>query len=79
MCDNYRTHKTPAVKTWLAAPPRFQMHFTPTYSSWLNQVGFVEEDLLSDAAITTPFSNWKQTSAVGSRTGTLTRSLHLDQ
>ena len=29
ICDNYGTHKTPAVKTWLAAHPRFQMHFTP--------------------------------------------------
>jgi transposase len=50
ICDNYGTHKTPAVKTWLAAHPRFQMHFTPTYSSWLNQVerlfAFVEDDLL---------------------------------
>jgi len=50
ICDNYGTHKTPAVKTWLVAHPRFQMHFTPTYSSWLNQVerffAFVTEDLL---------------------------------
>src|SRR6478672_10752318 len=50
ICDNYGTHKTPAVKTWLAAHPRFQMHFTPTYSSWLNQVerlfAFVEDNLL---------------------------------
>ena len=33
-----RTHKTPAVTGWLARHPRFHMHFTPTYSSWLNQV-----------------------------------------
>ena len=50
ICDNYSTHKSPVVKTWLAAHPRFQMHFTPTYSSWLNQVerlfAFVTEDLL---------------------------------
>ena len=38
ICDNYGTHKTPAIKTWLARHPRFHMHFTPTYSSWLNQV-----------------------------------------
>src|SRR6476646_8799504 len=38
VCDNYGTHKTPAIKTWLAAHPRFHMHFTPTYSSWINQV-----------------------------------------
>ena len=38
ICDNYGTHKTPAVRAWLDAHPRFHMHFTPTYSSWLNQV-----------------------------------------
>jgi transposase len=38
ICDNYSTHKAPTVKTWLAAHPRFHLHFTPTYSSWLNQV-----------------------------------------
>jgi transposase len=36
--DNYATHKTPAVQAWLAKHPRFHMHFTPTSSSWLNQV-----------------------------------------
>ncbi|MFE2554401.1 IS630 family transposase [Streptomyces sp. NPDC059355] len=36
--DNYVTHKVPAVKTWLAAHPRFHLHFTPTGSSWLNLV-----------------------------------------
>ena len=36
--DNYGTHKHPKVKRWLAAHPRFQVHFTPTYASWLNQV-----------------------------------------
>ncbi len=33
ICDNYSTHKHPTVKRWLAAHPRFHMHFTPTYSS----------------------------------------------
>ncbi len=36
--DNYATHKTPAVKTWLLTHPRFHLHFTPTGSSWLNLV-----------------------------------------
>ena len=36
--DNASTHKTPAIKTWLAANPRFVLHFTPTSSSWLNLV-----------------------------------------
>lgn len=38
ICDNYGTHKHPTVNTWLAKHPRFHMHFTPTYSSWINQV-----------------------------------------
>ncbi|MCU1653870.1 MAG: putative transposase [Pseudonocardia sp.] len=38
ICDNYSTHKAPVVARWLDAHPRFHMHFTPTYSSWLNQV-----------------------------------------
>jgi transposase len=36
--DNASTHKTPAIKQWLAAHPRFVLHFTPTSSSWLNLV-----------------------------------------
>jgi transposase len=36
--DNYATHKHPKVKRWLAARPRYQIHYTPTYASWLNQV-----------------------------------------
>ena len=36
--DNYATHKTPAVKRWLKAHPRFHPHFTPTSASWLNMV-----------------------------------------
>lgn len=38
ICDNYATHKHPRIGTWLARRPRFHVHFTPTYSSWLNQV-----------------------------------------
>ena len=36
--DNASTHKTPAIKRWLLAHPRFSLHFTPTSSSWLNLV-----------------------------------------
>ena len=36
--DNLSTHKTPAVRAWLARHPRFHVHFTPTGSSWINQV-----------------------------------------
>jgi len=50
VCDNYSTHKSPSILTWLEAHPRFHMHFTPTYSSWINQVerffAYVTADLL---------------------------------
>ncbi len=36
--DNYSTHKHARVKRWLAARPRYHLHFTPTCSPWLNQV-----------------------------------------
>ena len=36
--DNYATHKAPAIKAWFAKRPRYHIHFTPTYASWLNQV-----------------------------------------
>jgi transposase len=51
VCDNYGTHKTPAIKTWLAGHPRFHMHFTPTGSSWINQVerwfGFLTNQMIT--------------------------------
>ena len=50
ICDNLATHKTPAVNEWLAKHRRFHMHFTPTGSSWINQVerwfGFLTDQLL---------------------------------
>ena len=36
--DNYATHKHATVRAWLARHPRFHVHYTPTYASWLNQV-----------------------------------------
>ena len=36
--DNSSTHKTPEIHRWLLRHPRFTLHFTPTYSSWLNLV-----------------------------------------
>ena len=36
--DNYATHKTPQIKRWLLAHPRFVLHFTPTGASWINLV-----------------------------------------
>ena len=50
ICDNYGTHKTPTIKGWLGRHPRFHLHFTPTGSSWINQVerwfGFLTDQLL---------------------------------
>jgi transposase len=36
--DNYGTHKTPLIRKWFAKRPRFHVHFTPTYGSWINLV-----------------------------------------
>ena len=54
ICDNYGTHKTPAIKGWLARHPRMHMHFTPTGSSWINQVerwfGFLTDQMIRRGA-----------------------------
>jgi transposase len=54
ICDNYGTHKTPAITAWLDRHPRFHMHYTPTYASWANQVerwfGFLTDDLIRRGA-----------------------------
>ncbi len=36
--DNYRTHKTALIRNWFARRPRFHVHFTPTYGSWISLV-----------------------------------------
>jgi len=36
--DNSSTHKTPVIRRWLMRHPRFTLHFTPSYSSWLGLV-----------------------------------------
>jgi transposase len=48
--DNSSTHKTPAIKRWLTAHPRFVLHFTPTGSSWLNLLERWFAELTSKAA-----------------------------
>lgn len=54
--DNLATHKTRAVAIFLASHPQVHLHFTPTYSSWLNQVelwfGRIERDLLARGIFT---------------------------
>ena len=50
VCDNLATHKTPAIRDWLERHPRFRLHFTPTGSSWINQVerwfGFLTDQMI---------------------------------
>lgn len=54
--DNLSAHKTQKVKDFLAAHPRVWMHYTPTYSSWLNQVEFwfakIERDVIARGVFT---------------------------
>ena len=54
VADNYATHKTPAIKAWLARHPRVHLHFVPTGSSWLNQVerwfGFLTDQMIRRGA-----------------------------
>jgi transposase len=54
--DNLSTHKTQAVRTFLVQHPKVHLHFTPTYSSWLNQVELwfskIERDLLARGIFT---------------------------
>ena len=68
ICDNYGTHKHPSINKLLVAHPRFHMHFTPTGSSWINQVerwfGLLTDQLLrrgvhkSVAALENDVRNW---------------------
>jgi transposase len=54
--DNLSAHKTKSVQAFLDTHPRVQLHFTPTYASWLNQVelwfGKIERDLLARGIFT---------------------------
>ena len=56
IADNLSAHKTKAVEAWLADHPRVTIHFTPTYSSWLNQVELwfakIERDLIARGIFT---------------------------
>src|SRR5437868_13503410 len=56
IADNLSTHKTKEVQAFLAAHPSVHLHFTPTYSSWLNQVELwfakIERDLLARGIFT---------------------------
>ena len=71
VCDNYATHKTETINNWLARHPRFHVHFTPTGSSWVNQVerffGLITDKLIrrgvhtSVAALENDIRQWIDT------------------
>ena len=71
VCDNYATHKTDMINNWLARHPRFHVHFTPTGSSWVNQVerffGLITDKLIrrgvhtSVAALEADIRQWIDT------------------
>lgn len=54
--DNFSAHKTKAVKAWLSEHPNVTFHYTPTYSSWLNQIELwfskIERDLIARGIFT---------------------------
>lgn len=56
IADNLSAHKTPQVHAFLAAQPRVTLHYTPTYSSWLNQVELwfakIERDVIARGIFT---------------------------
>ena len=56
MLDNLSAHKTQAVEEFLAQHPKVRFHFTPTYSSWLNQVELwfakIQRDVISRGVFT---------------------------
>ena len=74
VCDNLATHKTAVIQDWLARHPRFHLHFTPTGSSWINQVerwfGYLTDQMIRrgvhksvqalEADIRTWIENWNQ-------------------
>ena len=75
ICDNLSTHKAPVIHRWLLAHPRFVLHFTPTYSSWINQAGrwlaeLQRRDAASNAAFSAPSISSPPRSKSGSTSGT---------
>lgn len=77
ICEDYGTHKSPAIVRWLEQHPRFHMHYTPTYASPINQVerwfAYLTDDLLRRSDHRSVQALEKE-SATGSRPGTRTPS-----
>jgi putative transposase len=75
--DNYATHKHLRVRRWFATRPRFHVHFTPTYASWLNQVEIWFNRITQRALRGEPLAasrNWSRKSITTSRIPTAMRS-----
>jgi hypothetical protein len=83
VCDNYGTHKTPAITKWLTAHPRFHMHFTPTGASWINQVerwfGFITDQLIPPRQPPLRPSPRSRHPRLGQSLERRPQTLHLDQ
>jgi transposase len=76
ICDNSSTHKAPAIQRWLVARPRVHLHFTPTYSSWLNLVERWFAELTTKwlrRGSHRTLRSWRSRSATGWRPGTRIR------
>ena len=77
VCDNLATHKTPAIQDWLVHHPRFHLHFTPTGSSWINQVerwfGYLTDQMIRRGVHKSVQALEADIPAPGSRTGIRTR------
>jgi transposase len=84
VCDNYATHKTDMINNWLGRHPRFHVHFTPTGSSWVNQVerffGLITDKLIrrgvhtSVAALEADIRQWIDTWNANPRPFTWTKT-----
>ena len=75
--DNYSAHKTPEVWAWLKKHSCFHLHFTPTSSSWLNQVERFFRDLTDKCVrrgVFTMFANWSNPSRTTSLNTTASSS-----
>jgi transposase len=83
VCDNLATHKTPAVNDWLAKHPGLHLHFTPTGSSWINQVerffAYLTCDLLQRSDHRNVQTLEADISNFGQRMERKPRTVHLDQ
>jgi transposase len=74
IADNYSTHKHPKVRHWLQRHSRFNMHFTPSSSSWLNLVERFFADLTGDVIRAGSFASPTAKGGLNSRRSSATSS-----